>query len=890
MDLPTCPSCGQSVIDDEAEECPFCGESMTGKPVVKKPKPAPKATAKAGSKSHVPADGQTWFAKVKGEDYGPVDLAFLKKWVREGRLVEESQLRDTDSQDWFRADQLAGLFDVVQAVDDSPFDSEPDDAIDAIAASPKRTKGRSQKIVCPMCETVGYVPKKAAGKSVKCANAECLVPVFTAPELETEAADAKPTAKPVNKKALIYGALVGVGLIGAGVAWFLAGQKPEQHGPIPQKTYKMVEDPNTIKTKTETAKTEKVVQESPFKKLREQALFEMDDLSFTPETEENRSIAACRRLVADAFTRSDDFGNSAKQLALLQAQLKPSTEYFKIPLHVSAARRKAAANDDSAARAELAAALRYADSLPKIGQDRLDVVTDLAVALVMMGQTAQARKLVEAHEDGSMDAQLSSFAQIARELEYSDLKLKRWARPLFRWFGPLHKAVAVALVARGANGQVAREWAENCESVATKVECILGHVETRMLVSGAVPDSEVDSLMAKLPPEGQALLQARIAFRSWGQVATVQAHIAKAIAALNRVQPLQSLQRTDNARLIVDAKIPDPTSIEIATRAGVEVARLQFFLNQREAAWTTFETVLKLSASMAPPSSVAFALRQVPNTAKADLEAFVKDALQLTADQEVQAMANRYLAQCRLIADSSHRRYLLQGHVLLHAAILVSRETVGFQKDVMGVLEQDRYLLTAIPIAWARVFEQVQRKDFADHIERDLNVPPRAMTDYEEVELGARGSSRMQLDKAKELLEKGRPEIEYLRRIWLHDIVLGLCNESDLQGQPVAWRDAFSLIKATAARRSADDLWREQAFNLLSIRATRFGQGANLFQYLTGQKLPATQGVAALHGLVVGCIIVERRLPVVAPENQEPELKTTAESPASNRTSPAGSE
>ncbi|MCC6972369.1 MAG: hypothetical protein IT434_19305, partial [Phycisphaerales bacterium] len=28
MDLPTCPSCGQSVLDDDAEECPFCGGAM----------------------------------------------------------------------------------------------------------------------------------------------------------------------------------------------------------------------------------------------------------------------------------------------------------------------------------------------------------------------------------------------------------------------------------------------------------------------------------------------------------------------------------------------------------------------------------------------------------------------------------------------------------------------------------------------------------------------------------------------------------------------------------------------------------------------------------------------------------------------------------------------
>src|SRR5262249_55066482 len=31
-DLPSCPSCGQSVLDDDVDECPFCGASMSGRP------------------------------------------------------------------------------------------------------------------------------------------------------------------------------------------------------------------------------------------------------------------------------------------------------------------------------------------------------------------------------------------------------------------------------------------------------------------------------------------------------------------------------------------------------------------------------------------------------------------------------------------------------------------------------------------------------------------------------------------------------------------------------------------------------------------------------------------------------------------------------------------
>ncbi len=72
MDLPTCPACGQSVLDDDAVDCPFCGASLKGggkgsapkKPlpaVAKKgvPAAAPAAEAKSPAKPAAKSDGKT---------------------------------------------------------------------------------------------------------------------------------------------------------------------------------------------------------------------------------------------------------------------------------------------------------------------------------------------------------------------------------------------------------------------------------------------------------------------------------------------------------------------------------------------------------------------------------------------------------------------------------------------------------------------------------------------------------------------------------------------------------------------------------------------------------------------------------------------------------------
>src|SRR5262245_2016313 len=49
MDLPTCPACKQSVLDDDAVDCPFCGAPMKGGPgkprTATAPKPGPSKAA-----------------------------------------------------------------------------------------------------------------------------------------------------------------------------------------------------------------------------------------------------------------------------------------------------------------------------------------------------------------------------------------------------------------------------------------------------------------------------------------------------------------------------------------------------------------------------------------------------------------------------------------------------------------------------------------------------------------------------------------------------------------------------------------------------------------------------------------------------------------------------
>jgi hypothetical protein len=169
MDFAICPACGQSVLDDDAVDCPFCGASMK---------------AKSGSKPAAAPPASKPVAKPAAKPASPA-----KK----------------------------------PAEDDFPFDPQTNLPQSAVAASAAPSKGRSLKVICPMCETTGYVPPSAAGKNVKCANPKCMVPVFTAPAPEPEAPPPPPPKPKSNLLLLGAGTAAAVGLVG-GLVYFIAMQ------------------------------------------------------------------------------------------------------------------------------------------------------------------------------------------------------------------------------------------------------------------------------------------------------------------------------------------------------------------------------------------------------------------------------------------------------------------------------------------------------------------------------------------------------------------------------------------------------------------------------------------------------------------------------------------
>jgi hypothetical protein len=56
-----------------------------------------------------------WIIRVEGKEYGPVNLATLLDWKREGRVLPVNEARRADVDLWITAAEIPGLFDVVAA-------------------------------------------------------------------------------------------------------------------------------------------------------------------------------------------------------------------------------------------------------------------------------------------------------------------------------------------------------------------------------------------------------------------------------------------------------------------------------------------------------------------------------------------------------------------------------------------------------------------------------------------------------------------------------------------------------------------------------------------------------------------------------------------------------
>ena len=51
-----------------------------------------------------------WTIRVEGKEYGPADLATLREWKEDGRVLSTNEARRSEEETWMRAGEIPGLF------------------------------------------------------------------------------------------------------------------------------------------------------------------------------------------------------------------------------------------------------------------------------------------------------------------------------------------------------------------------------------------------------------------------------------------------------------------------------------------------------------------------------------------------------------------------------------------------------------------------------------------------------------------------------------------------------------------------------------------------------------------------------------------------------------
>lgn len=684
MDFPVCPACHQSVIDDDAVDCPFCGASMKGKPTAK---PATK-TAASSPKSEATASSPA-----------PAKPTTVKPTVGKPGAGKPT---------------LPG--------DDFPFEAELTTGKSAIQALPNPTKQRTLKVVCPMCDTAGYLPPTAAGQEVRCANSKCVMPVFTAPsEKKAEPAPAPLPPPPTNRMPLVAGmttllmAAVGGGLYfystlpsnsakapktmsdedRALLAEMSGGAKPANSGKTIGKPAEQATGEKNPNGAPQTAE--------PTAEMRIQNTLKLMQ-DFSLEKSKQRSKPYCRQLSAEASAIAGQTKAANEHLGQL-LKVGNQVSYYQINPLLELFWREFAAGEKNAVT-RLDAAMKEVAKIPKFGRTRLDIAGRLAAALVASGRVPEAKTLLKGIHSSDAEGQLAAKLQMASDGHVAPLQESYSLLP-----GDFPQAVAatVSLMSRGQM-EGAANWAAAQDDDEAKTECLAIWAETFAKLNAKEGTADADGAIAAAVKSLSPALAARVWARAGcGRIAVKdQAGAAAAIKLAQEAMatvPVPQPVVMPNLKATLRFKLPPAIPLVQAATAMGEIAHLQALSPESKAdAEKSVDVAVAYADGMAPFTAIA---RKTYDDAErrgpVGLRSYLRTELKLKSDDEARTAASNYKTVLHDIVETSNERFELQTKLLqglIRSGVDLNQKVwiiVNARSSSDDLNRRDDYFATPIP-------------------------------------------------------------------------------------------------------------------------------------------------------------------------------------------------
>lgn len=734
MDFPVCPSCKQSVIDDDAENCPFCGSSMKAKPgstatkapaaanripepPLKLPPPtkplASGAAAVNGAKSSTAGGGTTGTGAAVATATpaaGPTGTARPGSPAGAPRPGVAAPGRPGIPAATGRPGTPAGAADA----EETPFDMD-EGAKKAIKAAPKPVKGRSHKVVCPMCETEGFIPKSAAGHNVRCANPDCKFPIFESPKLVVAT---KVEAPPPPKRRL---SIISLGIIttllvsaGGGAAYYFASQPNiRQIRTVNPSDIPREDDGNGPPS---TAGTPREVQE-PTTKLALNAVPEdwaaqwlkLTNEAWRQEAKFNRSIPYCRQQRAEGLAilgRTDEAKTELKELDPL---IRDGLQHYAFDPRIEIGWKLIRQKKDQGAQEQANFLEKNYSQLPRVGRKRFETCSRLAAFFIAKGKPEIARQILDEHQSDKTEGQLAAMLVCAQEARKPNLGRWQLIQPVVPWSNPQTMSTAFSVAARD-NERDALNWAKALTIPDRQREAVTGWAMAVAMVTGNRAD-EIGRVAESWDDAQASQLLARAGLAAWfadrKELATDL--LNRATLRVDQLSPPPAMAMPTDKQLY-KFKPTDLAPLRAGAIASIEVARLQTALGNPSAAVTLFDQAISfLKAMSPPPDQVRARLDQANAIGRDGRRELVKREWNLKKDDDIKNGASDYVKALNQLEQAAATRKDILAAVLLRAA------EVGLTDAVYARLEltSGESATEPEPVPPEVFAELIQRPDFA---------------------------------------------------------------------------------------------------------------------------------------------------------------------------------
>lgn len=821
--LNRCPSCNASVLDDDAEVCPFCGSPMD------------------------PAKAKGFQPASKASQGGPAKPSPTAPAKPESRPTAATPGKKA------AATGVAGKRP--PAKDDDPFASDVAATSNAIPLSRKRTPQRPHQVVCPMCDTVGYAPVAASGKEVRCANADCLVPVFTAPDFAAPKPVEPEPKSSLGPTLLTFGA-VAIILLGGAAFWWFGLRKEGRDSPVavavdsdPQPNPEQPVKPEET-TPAPTAPAVPSPRESLAVALKE--LAESAEAVAQPQRQTLR-----RSYAAESYAMAGEIEASREQLQKMDLN-RSSDPFYKIAPLAQLAWQHLSQNADAAAKAAFEELAPLANRIPRVGFDPARVAIDWSAVADRFGQEQAARDLVKTNRDDVQGEQLLALLRAAALFNNHDLHSEYPLRPLRLWSEPKSVGVTFDLLYRDADEQ-AQKWAAGFSDAVVRAENLAAWAEGRFVRDGVGSEQRVTTIrdaVADADPAERAFVLARATARAAAlkDQAAAEPLLAAAVESAGEIPEPRAFAAEEMLDLY-RSELPNQSAAHFQAAAFGELAYASSLVGQKDQAATFLSQALTSLAATVPASEVVDARqKELDSRGISGVASEFKQALNLASDDQAENAAVEYRRKLVELREAVTASEELRTELLARAVQWgLGSEVLSALKETAGTTGDAARLPSPLGGRLLGAAELAGDQRTAEEI-RSLGVTNRDVVDLPAVELTVRSlveSGKLQ-DAGRQIYDSRWRRVNRSEKLSL--AIRTACRI--VAERSVA--DAFEFARAVGEEAS-----REEVYRNFAAYAGHLGRGHEVIAALAKLRLSPTEQTALLRGLTEGLVALEATKPSV---------------------------